>query len=204
MKSKLKGLIILGALAGALVGCAPLEDYQLELREDFKGLTGTMQSYDEESNIIDRVHGDSIAFSANNAFVQGDSTSKSEVLDVTIGGKQMIHVGSTLLFYEDGVENVFDEYAKTVDIENHDRAIPIVNQMVNTFQNKFIGQSAVILIRSQSGKPLATFTGNNVNVYAMPDGAKMTKILIDGKRLYIYRADYSIYETELLLNNKTE
>lgn len=188
-----------------LSGCQQIENWTLDVQEATKGLTGTVQSYDEESNIIDHIYGESVAFSTNNAFVQisENGTKSGSVLDVTVGGKQMVHVGSTLLFYEDGLSNIFDDYARTVDIENLDRATPIVNSMVNTYQNKFTGQDSVILIRSQSGKPLATFAGDDVVVEAM-DVEKMTKIMVDGKRIYIYRADYTIYETALLLNNKAK
>lgn len=200
----MKRLGLAGLLTATVLlsGCQQIDNWTLDVQEATKGLTGTVQSYDEESNIIDQLHGESVAFSANHTFVKTseNGTQSGGVLDVTIGGHQMIHVGSTLLFYEDGLSNIFDEYARTVDIENLDRATPIVNSMVNTLQNKFTGQDAVILIRSQSGKPLATFAGNDVVVSAM-DVDKMTKIMVDGKRIYIYRADYSIYETALLVNN---
>ena len=64
-------------------------------------------------------------------------------------------------------------------------------------KSKFTGHNQVILIRSQSGIPLATFAGDKVSVHST-DVEKMTKITIDGKRMYIYRADYTIYDLDLL------
>lgn len=171
-----------------------------DLKELATGLEGTIQSYDEESQLIDQIKGKSISFTANKEFVKDNGSNKAAgtVLEANIGGKQLIHVGSTLLFYEKGMENIFDEYAKKVDIENTNRSIPVLNHMANSFKSKFTGNDKVILIRSQSGKPLATFAGDKVTVKNMAVG-KMSKITIDGKRLYIYRADYSIYDTSLLM-----
>lgn len=183
-----------------LAGCQFIDGWWLDTKEVFTGLEGTVQTYDENSNIIDQVNGKSIAFSANSEFVKTDSdgnTSGGSVLDITVGGKQIIHVGSTLLFYENGLENIFEQYAQTVNIENFDRSVPFVNKMVNDMKSTFVGHNQVILIRSQSGIPLATFAGNAVSVHAT-DTEKMTKITIDGKRMYIYRADYTIYDLDLL------
>ncbi|MCM3273784.1 DUF5052 family protein [Paenibacillus elgii] len=55
----------------------------------------------------------------------------------------------------------------------------------------------LILIRSQSGQPLATFVGNKVSYFAT-DIDKSTAFLIDGKYLFIYRCDYTIYDLSLL------
>lgn len=183
-----------------LSGCQFTDNLFNDVEEVFKGLNGTIQTYDENSNIIDQVQGKSIAFKANSNFVKVDdsgSTSGGSVLDITVGGKQIIHVGSTLIFYEKGVENVFESYAKKVDIQNFDRGVPFINKMVNDMKSTFVGHNQVILIRSQSGIPLATFTGDSISVHAT-DVEKMTKITIDGKRMYIYRADYTIYDLDLL------
>lgn len=164
------------------------------------GLEGTMQSYDEEGQIIDQVKGKSVSFKANKEFVKDNGSNKAArtVLETSIDGKQLIHFGSTLLFYEKGMENIFDEYAKKVDIENTNRSIPVLNHMVNSFKSKFTGNNKVVLIRSQSGKPLAAFAGDKVTVKNMAV-KKMSKITIDGKRLYICHADYSIYDTSLII-----
>lgn len=184
----------------SLAGCQFIANIGNDVEEVFKGLGGTIQTYDENSNIIDQVKGNSISFNANSQFVKTDSEGNSEggsVMDITVGGKQIIHVGSTLLFYENGLENIFDEYSKTVSFKNSERSIPVVNKMVNDMKSKFTGHNQVILIRSQSGIPLATFSGDKVSVHST-DVEKMTKITIDGKRIYIYRADYTIYDLDLL------
>lgn len=109
----------------------------------------------------------------------------------------MTHVGSSLVLHEDGLVDVLDEYAKNYDIKDNDRGVPFLNKVVNNVKNITSGKSKVILIRSQSGKPLATYVGDNVS-YFETGIDKSTGIQIDGKYIFIYRCDYTIYDTELL------
>lgn len=177
-------------------------DYALSnIKSKFAGRSATIQTYDENSNVIDRVHGNSIDIEADRKFKQtnekGETIKNSSVLDITVGGKQMIHVGSSLIMYEDGLTDLFAQYNKKVDIKNQDSSTPIVNRIVNNFKNYTTGKSKIVLIRSQSGKPLATFAGNDVS-YFEPGVDKSTGIQIDGKYLFIYRCDYTIYDMDLL------
>lgn len=184
-----------------LNGCALLKNEAGKMKESFKGREAIIQTYDEESNIIDRVEGKSISVSTEDKFSikdkEGKTTSQSSVISLTVGGKSMVHVGSSLILYEKGLTDVFNEYAKKVDINSLDRSAPFVNRMVNDMKNITSGNSRIVLIRSQSGKPLATFAGNKVSYFATGID-KTTGILIDGKYLFIYRCDYTIYDSELL------
>lgn len=185
----------------AVNGCALLKNEAGKMKESFRGREAIIQTYDEESNIIDRVEGKSISVSTEDKFTiidkEGKTTSQSSVINLTVGGKSMVHVGSSLILYEKGLTDVFNEYAKKVDINSLDRSAPFVNRMVNDMKNITSGNSRIILIRSQSGKPLATFAGNKVSYFATGID-KTTGILIDGKYLFIYRSDYTIYDSELL------
>lgn len=201
MKNKLKTIVVLTLSISVLSGCNLLDFFAGNVVAEFKGRDMIIQSYDEESNIIDQVKGKSIAISPDDKFKitnsDGDTLEKSSVLNITVGGQSMVHVGSSLIMYEAGLENKFDEFAKTVDLNNNDRSIPIVNRMVNGWKNITTGKDKVILIRSQNGTPLATFVGQDVSYFAS-EIDKSTGILIDGKYLFIYRCDYTIYDAELL------
>ena len=111
----------------------------------------------------------------------------------------MHHVGSSLVMAEDGLYDIFGEYAKTVDINNTDRSIPIINSIVNSFKNVTSGKEKTILIRSQNGTPLATYVGNKVSIFSV-DIPKTTAFLVDNKVLLVYRCDYTVYDTALLLD----
>lgn len=201
MKKKVISAIIAGALCVSLTRCN-LFSYSLKsLNSKLNGAPSIVQTYDEESNIIDRIQGKSIDVSTEDKFAikdkDGKTTSKSSVINLTIGGKSMIHVGSSLVMHEEGLVNVFDEFTKKVDLKNIDSSTPFINRMVNDMKNLTTGKSKVILVRSQSGKPLATFVGNDVSYFAT-EIDKSTGILIDDKYLFIYRCDYTIYDIDLL------
>ncbi|NLY21096.1 MAG: DUF5052 family protein, partial [Tissierellia bacterium] len=108
-------------------------------------------------------------------------------------------VGSSMIMAEKGIEDIFEEYVKNIDFHNQDITVPFLNKMINDFKEPFVGHNKVILIRSQNGTPLATYAGDKVYVDTT-DVTKMTKLLVDGKTLIIYRCDYSIYDLDLLLD----
>lgn len=183
-------------------GCALFRNEAKNWEEGIKGLPMTLQTYDEESNIIDQIKGTSMSIGPDNGFAIIGSEGvreKSSVVNITVGGKGMLHVGSSLIAHESSMINVFEEYGKTVDIENQDRSTPFLNKMVNAMRNITTGNNYLILIRSQTGKPLATFVGDEVT-YISTNIDKSTAFLIDGKRLFVYRCDYTVYDLDLLLN----
>lgn len=184
-----------------LTGCTELSSLFKDFEEDWKGLTVNISTYDENSQVIDSISGKSMKIERNKKFdtTDGDGSSRkdSSVLDITIGGKTITHVGSSLVAAESGLHNYFNEYAKTVDVVNGDRSIPILNSMMNKFRNEWAPKSRVVLIRSQNGTPLATYSGDSVAVEST-DVPKSTSLLIDGKRLFIYRCDFTVYDSSLL------
>ena len=196
MKKKVTTLM-LGLSMFLLVGCQDLDMLFKGFEEEFKGLEMTIQTYDEESQMIDKVIGKSIMIKRDSTFDSDYESKDSSVIQVTVGESEMHHVGSSMIIAERGLENVFDEYAKSVDIQEMQRGIPMINSMVNDFRNSFTGKKKVILIRSQNGTPLATYAGDNVSLYktSVP---KSTGLLIDGKYLFVYRSDYTIYDLDLI------
>ena len=103
----------------------------------------------------------------------------------------MIHVGSTMIAYE-GLKNYQDEFNQHTNINDQNRSVPILNSMYQDFQNQWSSQARVIMIRSQSGKPIATFVGDHVSIHNT-DMKNTTKFVIDGHRLIAYRCDYTVY-----------
>lgn len=185
-----------------LSGCNSVHMTVKELESKLSGLSVTIRTFDEESQVIDQIHGRSVMVERDTTFdtQTSEGTNKdSSVIKVTIGKNEMKHVGSSLILAEDGLHDLFDEYAKTVDINNLERGIPLVNSIVNSFKNITSGKEKTILIRSQNGKPLATYIGDNVSAFSI-DIPKTTAFLVDGKVLIVYRCDYTVYDTELLLD----
>ncbi|MFK7696239.1 DUF5052 family protein [Paenibacillus sp. HJGM_3] len=202
-KRAAKAFLILSALASLLVltSCNMFTNDFGKLKSAFQGRDAVIQTYDEDSNLIDRIAGKSIDIGADDKFAikdsEGKTVQKSGVLSFTVGGKVMTHVGSSLILAEKGLTDLVAEYAKTNSISNNDRSVPFINRIVNGMQNLTTGKEMIILIRSQSGKPLATYSGNSVSYFAT-DIDKSTGFIIDGKYLFVYRCDYTIYEKSLL------
>lgn len=197
MKKKILSLIVLAGLTLTLSGCQDMQMFFKGYEESFKGLEMNIQTYDEESQLIDKVVGKSIMIERDSTFDSDYESADSSVLQITIGDKEIHHVGSSMIIAERGLVNVFDDYAKTVDIQNMERGIPIINSLVNDFRNSFTGKKKVILIRSQNGTPLATYAGNNVSLYKT-EVPKSTGFLIDGQYLFVYRCDYTVYDLDLI------
>ena len=200
MKKTMKlGAVFLSLLSVSLflTGCQDIRMFFKGFEESFKGLEMTIQTYDESSQLIDQITGKSILIERDQTFDSDLESKDSSVIKITIGTKEMHHVGSSMIIAEKGLDNVFDTYTQTVDVANLQRGIPVINAMVNEQRNSFSGKKKVVLIRSQNGTPLATYAGNQVSLYKT-EVPKSTGLLIDGKYLFVYRCDYTIYDLALL------
>lgn len=195
MKKKKSLLLIAIAMLITLTGCQKVNKLIKDIQTTTIGLPMTVKSYSEESQVIDRYSG-RVGEVTRETKLDTD-TIESSVITFTVGGKEVQHVGSSMIMMEDGLEDIFEEYVQNIDFDNQDMTVPFLNKMVNDFKEPFVGHNKVVLIRSQNGTPLATFAGDKVYL-DNSDVAKMTKLLIDGKTLIIYRCDYSIYDADLL------
>lgn len=174
---------ITNRIEGALLG----DDYKVLSYDDYGNNTLTIQG--------NRVN---IGIFENEANSGGDGN-KSEVLEITVDGQQLLHVGSTAVFAERGINTVEDfdfEYLKAVTAKGLSTVVPL-DRSVNHLKN-FFGDEKVIIIKSQLGVVVGVYQGKNVTVEIPTDLPKMTRVIVDGKSLYIYRADYEIMDTSLL------
>ncbi|MGL9942366.1 MULTISPECIES: DUF5052 family protein [Enterococcus] len=196
MKKKIAMLLTVSVVF-ILAGCQDLNIFVKGFEQSFSGLEMTINTYDEESQAIDKIIGKSIKIERDSKFDTNSGTNNSSVIQVTIGDKELHHVGSSMIVAENGLNNVFEKYATKVDIQNMQQGVPIINSLVNDFKNSFTGKEKLVLIRSQNGTPLATYAGNNVSLYST-DVPKSTGLLVDGKYLFVYRCDYTIYDLALI------
>ncbi|MET3557825.1 hypothetical protein ABID29_000937 [Streptococcus rupicaprae] len=199
---KRNSLLLICLLSISLLGgCQSIQNWFSNFKAEWIGLEMTVRTYDENSQLIDQMSGKSLSISRNQEFdsvnSDGASIADSTVLKITLGNYEIDHVGSSLIAAEEGLEDIFSKYQKTVTIDENSRTVPVLNRMVSSLKNDFTGKRKVILIRSQNGTPLATYVGNKVSLYAS-DAPQTSELLIDGKRLVIYRCDYTIYDRELL------
>lgn len=203
IKLKMKPIICmsLACLLGvSVLGCAKLKDWIGKIKGELVGQHFTITTYDDYANKTLSIEGKKVTVGLleNSANFDAESTDfKSEVLEITINGKQMFQVGNTVIFEEDGL-NVVEHY----DIKDEIKAnsgggyVPF-DRAVNKLKNE-LGKKKTIIISSQQGVPIGVYQGDDVYVTIPADLPKMTRLNIDGKALYIHRANYVIIDTEMI------
>lgn len=179
-----------------LVGCQDIKMSIKDIEKDLFGLSSTVRTFDSNGDVIDRIVGKSVKIERNRKF--DTEKSDSSVVKVTMGGKEINHVGSSMILSESGLEDILDSVDVQQVVENSSRKSPFLNTIVNDYKNSFTGLPRLVMVRSQLGFPLAVYEGDKVSIYST-EIPNSTALLIDGKLLILYRVDYTIYDTSLLV-----
>lgn len=113
--------------------------------------------------------------------------------------KEIQNCGDTCIFAQGGLhpEAEFsqeDIYSKSTGKLSDNTYI---SGIVNAYKNQF-GKSRIVVIKSQLGQPIVAYSGDKVYWKLPDDLPKMTKLMIDGKALYIHRANFQIIDKDLL------
>lgn len=193
-------LVILVSVA--LSGCAQIQNWMNNVREGLVGSDFTITQYDHFGEPTMRIHGDSVAVGLleNESNLDVESTGfESEVLELTVDRNQVFTVGDTCIIAEDGLDLVTDFSSINTDIDAADGLLAFISgdRLVNNFRNS-IGKEMVVIIKSQMGVPIGIYQGDDVYVSVPDDLPKTTQLTIDGKQLYIHRANYTIVERDML------
>lgn len=179
-----------------------IDQFTSKFKNSFLGNGGKLTVYDDWGNNTLTLKDVAVSIGLFENEVNLDNAMKgfaSEVLDVQVDGRQMLHVGSTMVFAEQGLIALEDfdlEYLKRVSGENRATYIPL-ERNVNTFFNR-LGKARVVVVKTQSGIVVGLYEGTRVAVSVPTDLPKTTLVTIDGKALYIHRADYEILDAALL------
>ena len=181
-------------LALSLTGCGVFNAIIGELKGELVGNDYVITQYDNFGNPVLQVEGDNIQ-------LEGTSDTSGELssyITVTIDGYEWDHVGSTLVFAQNGVDMVTDFDLPKI-IETHGSTstglIP-VDRVVNHYKNLF-GKKSVVIVSSQNGTPIGLFQGDNCYKDIPSDLPKTTRINIDGKMVYVHRADVDIMPADM-------
>lgn len=201
MKKKIAKILAVALTLALLTSCAFFDKSLQKLTEAFSGVEATLSTYNANGQEMDRIVGKSFRISRDDRFdsedSEGNSNKDSSVLLISLGDSHVSHVGSTLTLAEKGLVDVMDEANVTVNVSSQDTGSPWLNDMVEQYRNLFSGKSKVLMIRSQLGNPIAVYTGDKVEIFET-DVMKSTWFRIDGKYLFVYRADYTLVDTDLL------
>lgn len=206
IKVLLATIICICVITG-LTGCAANDDYMNDVKGNLSGNSYTIYTYDNYGQKVMTTTGDKINIAGNKTKSKGydsegnETTSYdvSSVITILIDGKEIESCGDTCIFEQKGLKPEVDFTQE--DIISHSTGKisenTYISGIVNYYKNYF-GKSRVVVIKSQLGQPIAAYSGDEVFWKIPDDLPKMTKLMIDGKALYIHRANFQIIDKELL------
>lgn len=201
MKNRKMGIIaLLIVLSLALSGCAAILDKIAVIRGDLVGGNYEISVYDHYANKTLTLDGSKITVGLleNDANNDVESTGfESSVLEITVNGNQMIQVGNTVIFAQEGLDMIEDyEVPTDISVNSGGGFVPF-DRFINDLKNK-IGKEKIVIVSSQMGIPIGVYQGEDVYVTVPDNLPKMTRLNIDGKSLYIHRANYVILDSEMI------
>ena len=206
-KKRIFAVLLSAILVVALTSCSKLGSIINEIHGSLIGNNYTVYTYDNYGNQTLKTSGKKISITGNKIeTVSYDSDGRavtgydlSSVITITIDGKEIESCGDTCVFVQNGLEPEVDFSLDEVN-SNGGNGITdnaALARVLNQYKNDF-GKSRVVVIKSQLGQPIAAFSGDNVYWEIPDDLPKMTKLMVDGKALYIHRANYQIIDKDLL------
>lgn len=180
-----------------MASCGAINTYLQTLKGDLLGNDYAITQYDNFGNAVLRVAGDKITLDAETDSA-GEPTS---YVNITIDGFEWKHVGSTLVFAQNGIDMITDfQLPENIQTNgNTSTGFMPADRFINNYKNAF-GRSWVVLVSSQSGTPIGLFRGKDCNVTIPANLPKMTLVNIDGKLVYVHRADVDILPAALFDN----
>ena len=209
MKKKIVTAVLIASLTVVgLSGCALFDNEVNELNGSITGNTYNSSFYSNEGEQFMDMSGQKIDLKSNIVKEKSFSSSGewgyvqalSSVVTVTIDGKEVESCGSTMIFAENGLNPEVDFKSQEVINSTTDGSLGdnvIIASVVNKYKNYF-GKSRVVVIQSQLGDPICAYSGDEVYWQVCQDLPKTTKLMIDGKALYIHRANFQIIDKNLL------
>lgn len=181
----------LNSIKGSLIGIS----YTGEFFDNYgaKFLTVSGKKIDIDGNFVEELSVDSTGYETT-------THSLSSVITITIDGKQIESCGDTVIFAEEGLKKDVDfslSEAINSNSNNELSDLTSVAKVINKYKNIF-GKGQVVVIQSQLGVPICAYSGDDVYWEIPDDLPKMTKLMIDGKALYIHRANFQIIDKALI------
>ena len=190
-----------------LTGCGKLGSVLNDIHGSLIGNNYTIYTYDNYGDQTLKTSGKKISITGNKTKnISYDSDGKattgydlSSVITITIDGKEIESCGDTCIFVQKGLVPEVDFSSEEIDSSGSNGITDnaAIARKLNRYKNDF-GKSRVVVIKSQLGQPIAAFSGDDVYWEIPDDLPKMTKLMVDGKALYIHRANYQIIDKDLL------
>lgn len=187
-------------------GVAGAESKYDDLQGSITGNTYNIEFYSNTGDMTMFASGTNIDLSENIVKEQtysseggwGYTKTLSSVITITIDGHEVETCGDTVIFAESGLEPEVNFAIDTIvsEADGFEDNV-IIAKTVNAYENYF-GKSRVVVIKSQLGDPILAYSGDDVYWEVCEDLPKTTKLYIDGKALYIHRANFQIIDKALI------
>lgn len=207
MKKQVISIITIVVMLFSLSGCSMLDSKINDLKGNLVGNGYDIYTYDNYGDKVLETSGDKISITGNKTETTSyDSDGSkitgydlSSVITITIDGAEIQSCGDTCIFQQDGLNAEVNFTQEVIDSQT-DGSLDentAIARFVNRYKNMF-GKSRVVVIKSQLGQPITAYSGDDVYWEIPDDLPKMTKLMIDGKALYIHRANFQIIDKALL------
>ena len=203
-------LIVMLVLLLSLTGCgiASLESSVNDIKGQLIGNSFECQFYDNYGEKFLTASGTKVGMTGNiieEAVIDSSDGSTSteyalsSVVTISIDGNELQSCGDTIIFEESGLEPDAKFQLNNIESSSSGKFLEntIVSGIVNDYKN-FFGKGQVIVIQSQLGVPICAYSGDDVYYEIRNDLPKTTKLMIDGKTLYIHRANFQIIDKDLI------
>ena len=188
-KKRFAMAVVCAVMTIALAGCSMLSSKLNDITGKLVGNSYTITTYDNYGNRVMTTTGDKIN-------VQGN------VITITIDGKEIESCGDTCIFAQDALKADVDFTQEDIESNASGKITDntAIAGVLNKYKNMF-GKARVVVIKSQLGQPIVAYSGEDVYWEIPDDLPKFTKLMIDGKALYIHRANFQIIDKSLLESN---
>lgn len=207
MRKRIISILAVSAILFSLSGCSMLESAVNDIKGNLVGNGYDIYTYDNYGDLVLTTSGDKISISGNKtettSYDSDGSTitnyEMSSVITITIDGDEIQSCGDTCIFEQDGLDAEVDFTQEVIDSQTDGTfgENTAIARFVNQYKNMF-GKSRVVVVKSQLGQPITAYSGDDVYWEIPDDLPKMTKLMIDGKALYIHRANFQIIDKSLL------
>lgn len=210
MKKKIFGIFIASSMVLCLAGCdiASWKSGINDIKGQLTGVSFECQFYDNYGEKFLTASGTKVGMTGNiikESSIASDTGSSetvyslSSVVTINVDGKQIENCGSTIVFEENGLrpdtEFEFSDIESIADGNFYENTS--ISNVVNEYKNYF-GKRQVVVIQSQLGVPICAYSGEDVYWEVRKDLPKTTKLMIDGKALYIHRANFQVIDKDLI------
>ena len=199
-------LLTITLLSLSLCGCSVFKSKLNDIKGRLIGNGYTIDTYDNYGNKVFETKGDKInitgnkvketSYDSDGSVIEGYTL--SSVITITIDGKEIESCGDTCIFTQTGLDAEVDFSKKHI---NSSASGITSNTAIANYLNKYknlFGKRRIVVVKSQLGQPIKAYQGDDVYWEIPKDLPKMTKVMIDGKALYIHRANFQIIDSDCL------